>query len=76
MSVYVFMFLGMTPLGSLQAGAVARGWARASFQADDGAVTVRLEYLRLGLVRSRLVVRTYRAEELRGRVLVFRWVRG
>jgi uncharacterized MnhB-related membrane protein len=24
MSVYVFMFLGMTPLGSLQAGAVAR----------------------------------------------------
>lgn len=28
MSVYVFMFLGMTPLGSLQAGAVAR-WAGA-----------------------------------------------
>jgi hypothetical protein len=54
----------------------AEGASCASFQAEDGAVTVRLEYMRLGLVRSRLTVRTYRAAELRGRLLVFRWVRG
>lgn len=54
----------------------AEGSSCATFEAVRGTVTVRLEYMRLGLVRSRLTVRTYRAEALRGRLLVFRWVRG
>lgn len=36
MSVYVFMFVGMAPLGSLQAGALAR-WAGAPFAIGAGA---------------------------------------
>jgi hypothetical protein len=54
----------------------AEGASCTTFEAEGGTVTVRLEYMRLGLVRSRLTVRTYRAAALRGRLLVFRWVRG
>lgn len=36
MSVYVFMFVGMTPLGSLQAGALAR-WVGAPYALAAGA---------------------------------------
>lgn len=39
MSVYVFMFIGMTPLGSLQAGAVAR-WLGAPFALAAGCVVL------------------------------------
>ena len=39
MSVYVFMFVGMTPLGSLQAGAVAR-WMGAPFALAVGCVVL------------------------------------
>ncbi len=41
MSVYVFMFLGMTPLGSLQAGALAR-WIGAPAAVGAGAVLLAL----------------------------------
>lgn len=41
MSVYVFMFVGMTPLGSLQAGAVAR-WLGAPAALAAGAVALLL----------------------------------
>ncbi|HEV2147082.1 MAG TPA: MFS transporter, partial [Longimicrobiaceae bacterium] len=39
MSVYVFMFLGMTPVGSLQAGALAR-WVGAPAALAMGAATL------------------------------------
>jgi MFS family permease len=39
MSVYVFMFLGMTPLGALQAGAMAR-WLGAPAALAIGAVAL------------------------------------
>ena len=39
MSVYVFMFVGMTPLGSLQAGAVAR-WMGAPFALAIGCAVL------------------------------------
>lgn len=39
MSVYVFMFVGMTPLGALQAGAVAR-WVSAPFALGLGAAAL------------------------------------
>jgi MFS family permease len=39
MSVYVFMFVGMTPLGSLQAGAVAR-WMGAPFALAVGCAVL------------------------------------
>jgi MFS family permease len=41
MSVYVFMFLGMAPLGSLQAGALAR-WIGAPLALAIGATTLLL----------------------------------
>ncbi|HEX6039220.1 MFS transporter [Longimicrobium sp.] len=41
MSVYVFMFVGMTPLGSLQAGALAR-WMGAPYALATGAGTLLL----------------------------------
>jgi fumarate reductase subunit D len=39
MSVYVFMFVGMAPLGALQAGAVSR-WLSASACLTIGAVVM------------------------------------
>jgi MFS family permease len=44
MAVYVFMFLGMTPLGYLQAGAVAR-WMGAPFALAAGASLLLLGLL-------------------------------
>jgi MFS family permease len=44
MSVYVFMFLGMAPLGSLQAGALAR-WAGAPAALGAGAAVLALVVL-------------------------------
>ena len=44
MSVYVFMFLGMTPLGSLQAGALAR-WIGAPAALVAGAAVLALVVL-------------------------------
>ncbi|CAN5770536.1 MFS transporter [soil metagenome] len=44
MSVYVFMFLGMTPVGSLQAGAVAR-WLGAPVALAGGGVVLLLVIL-------------------------------
>ncbi|HLL48654.1 MAG TPA: MFS transporter, partial [Longimicrobiaceae bacterium] len=41
MSVYVFMFLGMMPLGSLQAGALAR-WIGAPAAVGAGAALLAL----------------------------------
>jgi MFS family permease len=41
MSVYVFMFLGMAPLGSLQAGALAR-WIGAPYALATGAAVLFL----------------------------------
>jgi MFS family permease len=41
MSVYVFMFVGMTPLGSLQAGALAR-WIGAPYALACGAAALLL----------------------------------
>jgi predicted MFS family arabinose efflux permease len=47
MSVYVFMFLGMTPVGSLQAGAVAR-WAGAPAALGIGAALLAATVLLVG----------------------------
>jgi hypothetical protein len=41
MSVYVFMFIGMTPLGALQAGALAR-WFGAPAALTAGACALLL----------------------------------
>lgn len=50
MSVYVFMFLGMTPLGALQAGAMAR-WLGAPLALAIGTVALLLV---IGVVAARV----------------------
>jgi hypothetical protein len=54
----------------------AEGASCATFQPSGGEVSVRLDYQRLGIVNTRLAVRTHPAARLRGRVLTYRWIRG